>query len=168
MPDGIDSAVANAKSVLAEAQKKFPSPKAVPNAKPQTGTPTMHAVPNAKPNEPSIRQELGDKASNIGDYVKANPPKMHNGGPVLADGVYSLKKGEHVLTPQEADIARKNALTQAGLKSLAIRGKAAKTAPMTEPAGAPKKPASSAGKVVKGISVRPEKSGKQNAQQMAQ
>lgn len=49
---------------------------------------------------------------------------MHNGGPVLADGAYRLKAGEHVLTAPEATKARKHALMASGMKSLAKPGKA--------------------------------------------
>lgn len=43
----------------------------------------------------------------------------HKGGPILKDGVYQLKAGEHVLTENEARKARQHGLMAAGLKSLA-------------------------------------------------
>lgn len=51
---------------------------------------------------------------------------MHTGGPVMADGAYNLKAGEHVLTAPEAAKAKKHALMASGIKSLAKAGKAAK------------------------------------------
>jgi hypothetical protein len=50
-------------------------------------------------------------------------PKMHTGGPVMADGTYQLKAGEHVLTAPEAAKARKHAIMASGIKSLAKAGK---------------------------------------------
>lgn len=49
----------------------------------------------------------------------AQMPSMHSGGPVMADGPYRLKAGEHVLTEAEAKKARKHALMASGMKSLA-------------------------------------------------
>ena len=103
-----------AKGVLSRASSAFPSsmaPKA-PASKPAS------AAPAPKPAAPSLGKELSEKASNVSAYA-ATAPKMHNGGPVLADGVYSMKKGEHVLTEAEAKKARKHALMAAGMKSLA-------------------------------------------------
>jgi hypothetical protein len=68
--------------------------------------------------EKGIGAELKAKADNIDSYMKALP-KMHNGGPVLADGGYQLKAGEHVLTAAEALKARKHALMASGMNSLA-------------------------------------------------
>jgi hypothetical protein len=48
---------------------------------------------------------------------------MHTGGPVMADGAYRLKAGEHVLTAAEAKKAQKHALMASGMKSLAKSGK---------------------------------------------
>lgn len=48
---------------------------------------------------------------------------LHTGGPVMADGAYKLKAGEHVLTAAEATKARKHALMASGIKSLAKSGK---------------------------------------------
>ena len=45
--------------------------------------------------------------------------KLHNGGPVKADGAYDLQAGEHVLTASEAGKARQHALMTSGMKSLA-------------------------------------------------
>ena len=41
----------------------------------------------------------------------------------MTDGVYRLKKGEHVLTAPEAARAKKHALMHAGMRSLASMGK---------------------------------------------
>ena len=51
---------------------------------------------------------------------------MHTGGPVMADGAYQLKAGEHVLTAAEATKAKRHALMASGMKSLAKAGKAVK------------------------------------------
>jgi hypothetical protein len=60
---------------------------------------------------------------------RGNPqsiPRMHNGGPVLSDGAYQLKAGEHVLTAAEAAKAKKHAIMAAGIKSLVKPGKGSK------------------------------------------
>lgn len=49
---------------------------------------------------------------------------MHRGGPVKEDGMYKLKKGEHVLTAEEAEHAHKHALMFSGIKSMARSYKA--------------------------------------------
>jgi len=67
------------------------------------------------------------------------PVMMHNGGPVAADGVYRLKKGEHVLTEKEAKQARKHALMQAGMKSLAKEPKGVKAVATSQPKPVEKK-----------------------------
>ena len=107
-------ALADAKAALAHANKTFPSPAPKP-------APVVKS-PMPAPKAPSLGEELGAKTRNINEYV--NAPKMHKGGPVLADGVYSMKAGEHVLTAAEADKARKHALMAVGMKSLAKPGKA--------------------------------------------
>ena len=76
-------------------------------------------------------------------------PKRHNGGPVLKDGAYALKAGEHVLTAKEAEKARKHALMASGLKSLA------KPAPKT--AGEPAAKKMGGKKTTTGITIRDEK-----------
>lgn len=50
----------------------------------------------------------------------------HKGGPIIKDGVYKLKAGEHVLTEDEAHQARKHAIMASGIKSLASPGPKAK------------------------------------------
>ena len=46
-------------------------------------------------------------------------PTMHKGGPVMKDGTYRLKMGEHVLTAKETAKAKQHALMSSGIKSLA-------------------------------------------------
>lgn len=108
-----------AKGVLSHASSAFPSSMA-----PKAPASRASAAPAPKPAAPSLGKELSEKASNVSAYA-ATAPKMHNGGPVPADGVYAMKKGEHVLTEAEAKKARKHALMAAGMKSLAKPGKKA-------------------------------------------
>jgi hypothetical protein len=83
----------------------------------------------------------------------AKPPiEMHSGGPVMKDGTYSLKMGEHVLTEPEAKMARKHALMASGMKSLSKPAPTAATnnaksvaetaskVKVTKPAPSPKAP----------------------------
>lgn len=106
--DTVSAVLSSAKSALAHANTAFPSPKPAPAA-------PVAPAPKAAP--AGIGQELKVKQENVRRYVTA--PKMHNGGPVPADGVYSLRAGEHVLTAPEATKARMHALMASGLKSLA-------------------------------------------------
>lgn len=108
--------VSNAKAALASANKAFPSPAKAPAPKAQPAAPVVHP--------PTVGDELKAKADNVNQYM--NAPKMHKGGPVMADGVYTLRAGEHVLAKGEADKARKHALMASGVKSLAMPGKTAK------------------------------------------
>lgn len=120
--DPISAALADAKGTLAKANTKFPSAMAPRNPVPKTAA---SAAPKASMStgepEKGIKGELADKAANVDSYVKAFP-KMHNGGPVVADGAYQLKAGEHVLTETEAKKAKKHALMASGIKSLAKAG----------------------------------------------
>jgi hypothetical protein len=112
----------DAKAALAHANAAFP----------QREPATKTAVASEKP-APSIGEELAVKKSMV-DKAKSALPKMHKGGTVKADGGYSLKAGEHVLTAPEAELAKKHALMASGMKSLAKAGPAAKpkgTATMT-------------------------------------
>lgn len=106
--DAVSKALSSAKSALAHSNMAFPA------AKPAPAKPTP--APASKPT-PTISDELKAKQDNVNQYM--NAPKMHNGGPVAADGVYQLKKGEHVLTAPEAAKARKHAMMAVGMKSLA-------------------------------------------------
>ena len=112
MPD----ALSDAKAALAHANVAFPT------ATPKTATPAQ-AASKAITTAPSIGQELANKKIMV-DKARIALPKMHNGGPVLADGAYQLKMGEHVLTAAEAKKARTHALMASGMKSLAKPGKA--------------------------------------------
>jgi hypothetical protein len=112
-PSSVDTALANAKAALAHADAKFPrAAAAAPAAKP------------AAPAAPSIGAELKAKSGMVGKARQAlDAPKMHKGGPVPADGIYTLKKGEHVLTEKEVGTVKKHALMATGLKSLAATAK---------------------------------------------
>lgn len=83
------------------------------------------APQNAEIMKGGLKSVVGAAAST----ARANavqPPKMHKGGPVEADGVYELKAGEHVLTQPEAEKARKHAMLAVGMKSLAMSPKSDK------------------------------------------
>lgn len=114
--DPVSKALADAKGALAHANSTFPSSK--PAAKPAP------AAAPAKP-APTLGDELAATKQQI-DKNKPALPKMHSGGPVMADGAYQLKAGEHVLTASEAQKARKHALMASGMKSLASPGKKSK------------------------------------------
>ena len=115
--DPVSKMLADAKGALAHANAAFPSPKPAPAAAPaKPAIPSKSSISIGEP-EKGIAKELSEKAKNIG-AVK-NAPKMHSGGPVMADGVYQLKAGEHVLTAPEAQKARRHAMMAAGMKSLA-------------------------------------------------
>lgn len=118
MPD----AISDAKAALAHANKTFPSSAAKSAAAPTS-------APKATP---SLGNELAAKKTLVDKAMKALP-RMHKGGPVLKDGAYNLKAGEHVLTAPEAAKAKSHALAASGMKSLAKPGpKAPKgTASMT-------------------------------------
>jgi hypothetical protein len=117
--------LSKAKSVLAGAEKAFPSsmaPKSSVDAaknrvKPITVAPKISAPASGV----SVNSRAGNIAANrdILSPGDMSLPKLHNGGPVPADGAYQLKAGEHVLTEEEAKTARKHALRSAGLRSLA-------------------------------------------------
>jgi hypothetical protein len=68
------------------------------------------------------------KAAGQGASVIPMQPieSRHKGGPIMKDGVYRLKAGEHVLTEDETHQARKHAIMASGIKSLAEPGPKAK------------------------------------------
>jgi hypothetical protein len=108
--DAVSKALASAKATLAHANAAFPTAD-----KPAAPAPK---APAAKP-APTLGDELAAKATMVGKARGAlGVPRMHNGGPVPADGMYQLKAGEHVLTAPEAEKARKHALMAVGMKSL--------------------------------------------------
>ena len=113
MPD----ALSDAKAALAHANAAFPTPAApkTPATAPKVAPASSISV--GEP-EKGIAKELAVKKENVNRYLHALPA-MHNGGPVMADGAYRLKAGEHVLTEPEAKKARKHALLAVGMKSLA-------------------------------------------------
>lgn len=95
MPQSVSSKLDAAKTTLAHAKSAFPArPNPVVKAQP-----TPKPAPAAKP--AGLDAELKAKSDNVNQYSGA--PKMHTGGPIKADGVYSLKQGEHVLSPKEAE-----------------------------------------------------------------
>jgi hypothetical protein len=106
--DVVSKALESAKSSLGHAATAFPSS---PASAPAKSAPVAQAAPA------SIGVELKAKQDNVNRYMSA--PKMHNGGPVLTDGSYQLKAGEHVLTAPAAEKARKHAIMASGMKSLA-------------------------------------------------
>jgi hypothetical protein len=105
MPNSLGDAVSAAKNALTGASKPAPTP-----------------TPAPKP-APTIGDELAAKKIMVDKARSALPPNMHKGGPVLTDGTYNLKAGEHVLAKGEADKARKHAILASGLKSLAKPGR---------------------------------------------
>lgn len=158
----INDKVAKAKSTLSNASRDFPSaPKAAPAATPSRSgmiSSMMNKVKSNVQESKGVSAELGAKAQNISDYSNA-VPKMHKGGRVMADGIYNMKAGEHVLTAKEAVLAKKHALMAVGMKSLA-KTQGAETADDNEPqsktSGEPVKPSMGSKKSTSGITVRPE------------
>lgn len=121
MPD----ALSDAKAALAHANAAFP-----PASKAAPAVAAKPATPKAAPLS-GLGLELAEKGRMMKNAKLAltDAPKMHKGGPVHADGVYTLKAGEHVLTAPEAAKARTHALMASGMKSLA------KPAPVKAPRG---------------------------------
>ena len=108
MPQTINDKLASAKSALTSAKGKFPAaPKPAPA--PIT-TPPAPAKPSAL-GDSTIAPSLKAKQDNINTYMNATP-KMHKGGVVPEDGIYNMKKGEHVLT------ARQKKAMMDGMKAL--------------------------------------------------
>ena len=146
MPNDIKSMLSGAKNALEHANKAFPSPK--PAAAP--AAPKMHAAPE-KP--AGVGEELKVKQDNVKTYMDSLP-KMHDGGPVAADGAYMLKAGEHVLTQPQAKMARKHAMMSVGMHRLSMPG-AAPTAGQPKAVDAAHKTPEK--KNTSDIKVRPEK-----------
>jgi hypothetical protein len=128
------NALSDAKTALSHATKSFPS-SAAPTAAPKAASTVSKPSMSIGEPEKGIAAELKSKERNVNEYTAALP-KMHNGGPVPADGGYQLKKGEHVLTAAEALKARKHALMASGMSSLA---KGAMKTPQPKTAGEPEK-----------------------------
>ena len=108
MPQTINDKVNAAKAALTSAIAKFPSA-----PKPATAPITKPPAP-AKPSalgDSTIAPSLKAKQDNINTYMNATP-KMHKGGVVPEDGIYNMKKGEHVLT------ARQKKAMMDGMKAL--------------------------------------------------
>jgi hypothetical protein len=118
---GIDAnkAVKEAQSVLNKSMKvpgeqqfapKAPTAPAAPKPKASSAlvsyspAKTIKGVADAfkNPTGGQIASSLQYNNQNISDYVKAlKPPKMHKGGKVPKDGVYEMKAGETVRTPEQ-------------------------------------------------------------------
>ena len=82
-------AMAKAGNYTKSVEGQTPSRFAV-KAKPAITAPTPAKA------DPGLGSELGDKAKNVTDYTKANPPTMHKGGIVPGE------KGEDVLVNAQA------------------------------------------------------------------
>ena len=82
MPNEIDDKVAGAKTALAKANAKFPSPKPTATAAPKTSS--VANMTKTLPNIPheDLGEELAAKSRNVNEYL--NAPKMHKGGVVSA------------------------------------------------------------------------------------
>jgi hypothetical protein len=143
--DAVSKALDSAKGSLAHANAAFPSAK-TPAAKPAVAAPAKKV--------PTTADELAAKSANVKQYTDSLSgsmtalPKMHEGGPVVSDGGYDLKAGEHVLTESQAKMARKHALMSIGMKRLS---KPSPLSSQPEPAeksakSSPKKPAKGARK----------------------
>ena len=122
MPNGnnIESTLRTARNVLSSANSAFPSSMAPKAPAPKTAAAPKPPTSNEEFGTPerSVKEGLAANRANVAAYEKAYP-KMHNGGPVPHDGLYQMKRGEHVLTEAEAKKARKFALMGAGMASLA-------------------------------------------------
>ena len=108
MPQSINSKLGAAKTALNHANATFPH-----MSKPATAPVTKPPV-QAKPStmgDPTIGPSLKAKNDNINTYIN-NTPKMHSGGEVPEDGIYNMKKGEHVLTAKQKQAMMK------GMKAL--------------------------------------------------
>ena len=112
--DAVSKALASAKSTLSHATAAFPGSVSAPAKSAAPATPAKAA--------PSLGDELAAKKTMVDKAVSALP-KMHDGGPVVADGAYQLKAGEHVLTAAEVIKARKHAIMASGIKSLVRPGR---------------------------------------------
>jgi hypothetical protein len=123
----IDAKLSAAKKTLAHANAFSAKMPKMAAPAPAAAAPKPPAPKPPSNPEGDIGAELAAKARNVSSYTDA--PKMHNGGPVVTDGVYQLKRGEHVLTEAEAKQARKHALAAAGMKSLARAGQQAGSKP---------------------------------------
>jgi hypothetical protein len=107
--NNINDKVNAAKSALQKANSKFTSaPKSTPA--PVVKSPVSVKTPAL--GDPTIGPSLKAKNDNINTYIN-NTPKMHKGGEVPENGIYNMKKGEHVLTAKQ-----KNAM-MAGMSALA-------------------------------------------------
>jgi hypothetical protein len=115
----VNDKIANAKAALARANSRFPG---MGHAAASAPKPAAAAPKPA----PSLGEDVAAGLKWNTDQAKAvmtpAAPKMHRGGPVKKDGIYDLKRGEHVLTAEEATKARKHALMASGMKSLSMGG----------------------------------------------
>lgn len=131
MPNGIQDKVNTAKSVLAGANKKFPSPVAAPAPAPIAKS--MGVRPPTRPSGgPSLldaKPQTGKEASDIASGLKWNAEQSRaagstlgqfkDGGKVPKTGKYKLHKGETVLTADEGkDIMKKSDMGMSAMAGL--------------------------------------------------
>lgn len=116
---------------------------------------TAAAAGAAKSTAPKIADELA-ATNKMRDKATEALPKMHDGGPVVADGAYQLKAGEHVLTAPQAKMARHHALMVVGMKR-GLSKPAAQAATAGQPTAVDKAHKAPEKKKTKGVTVRPEK-----------
>ena len=98
----IDTAKAlkNAKGVLAKANAFSNSVPGSSQFAPKVKTPSAPAPKKPMTSGEEIASSLNSKSQNVNQYLKSLP-KMHKGGMVDKDGVYQMKAGETVRTPEQ-------------------------------------------------------------------
>jgi len=155
---GVSEKLASAKSFLASSTSKFPSPKALaapaPKAAASAAKTAVSGAAGGIGAELAAKKPMVEKAAgaaNVSGSSAVTTPKMHDGGPVLTDGDYNLKAGEHVLTAPQAKMVRKHALMAVGMKrGMSTPATAGEPTKMDAAHKKPEKP-------IRGIVVRPEK-----------
>lgn len=117
MASNITNALSAAKKTLATANKKFPSPPSAARKNPISMTAekpsrpsgidynpihTVKSVVNTlkHPEGGSTAAGLGAVSDNVKQYI-SSIPKMHKGGVVSKNGIYNMKAGETVRTPEQ-------------------------------------------------------------------
>lgn len=111
-----------ADKIMSDAKAELSKASTMSASLPKAAAPAPKPSAPVKAKAPTLSDELSAKGQMVGEAKKAlavTPPKMHRGGAVKQDGVYQLKKGEHVLTEEEAMHAHKHALMASGLGSMA-------------------------------------------------
>ena len=116
--DSVSKILASARAASAHADETsalhvtHPTPMPEELKKPAASAAKAAASGAAKSSPTSIGKALESMPSG----GETTSPKMHDGGPVLTDGDYNLKAGEHVLTAPQAKMVRKHALMVVGMK----------------------------------------------------